>query len=159
MNQDSFQSDDRFFKALAVRSETTVCSEGWTLFKQGTEPQRIYLVLHGEACLVMLSPIGKIVWSLRAGPGSVLGLPAAVGNVPYTLTAYVRRGSIVGSVRLGDLHKLLKEEPSLYPSVLKILASEIRAARTALAEFDGSPLSSSQNETRSRAIPESLTVV
>jgi CRP-like cAMP-binding protein len=158
MDQDSFRADHQLFEAFAGRSETTICNEGCTLFKQGAEPQGIYVVLDGEASLVMLSPGGQIVWSFRAGQGSVLGLPAAVGKAPYTLTAFVRRGSVVGFVSVADLSKLLQEQPSLYPSLLTILASEVRAARAALATLEANPLSF-QNETRCRNIDESWPIV
>jgi CRP-like cAMP-binding protein len=158
MDQDSFRADNQLFKELAGRSETTICNEGRTLFKQSTEPQGIYVVLDGEASLVLLSPGGQIIWSFRAGPGSVLGLPAAVGKTPYTLTAFVRRGSVVGFVSLADLSKLLQEQPTLYPSLLTILASEVRAARAALATLEPNP-SSFQNETRCRNAGESWPIV
>lgn len=154
MEQDSFRADDQLFKALAAQSETTICNEGCTLFKQGAEPHGIYLVLDGEASLMMLSPVGQIVWSVRAGPGSVLGLPAAIAKVQYTLTANARRGSVLGVVRLGDFENLLQERPSLYPFVLMILASEIRAARAALASLQGRQIP------RHHSIPlESLAIV
>jgi CRP-like cAMP-binding protein len=98
----------------------------------------------------LLSAAGQIVRGFRAGPGSVLGLPAAVGKAPYTLTASVGRGSVVGFVPLADLTKLLQENPSLYPSVLTILASEVRAARAALATLEGNPLSFSERDTMPR---------
>jgi CRP-like cAMP-binding protein len=158
VDQDSFRADEQLFKALAVRCETTICNEGCSLFKQGTEPRGIFLVIDGEASLVMLSPAGQITWSFRAGPGSVLGLPAAVGKAPYTLTAFVRRGSVVGFVSLADLSKLLQEQPSLYPSVLTILASEVRAARAAFATLESNPFSL-QSETRCRRTDKSWPIV
>lgn len=146
MNQDSFRADDRLRKALEERCQATICNENYSLFKQGTEPRGIYLVIDGEASLVMLSAAGQIIWSSQAGPGSVLGLPAAVDKAPYTLSAFVRKGSSVGFLSRADLSKLLQERPSLYPLVLKILASEVRAARAALAMLEGIPLAPSETQ-------------
>jgi CRP-like cAMP-binding protein len=158
MNQNSFRADEELLKALEGRCETTIYSEGSLLFQQGTEPRGIYLVLNGEASLVLLSAAQQIIWSFRADPGSVLGLPAAIGKAPYTLTAFVRSGSVVGFVSLADLSELLQEQPSLYPSALKILASEVRAARAALMTLEGNPFSF-QNETRCRSTNEFGTIV
>lgn len=91
MNQDSFRADDQLRKALEARCTTTICKETCTIFRQRGEPQGAYLVLDGETSLVMVSAAGQITWSFQAGPGSVLGLPAAIGKAPYSLTAFVRR--------------------------------------------------------------------
>jgi CRP-like cAMP-binding protein len=132
MDENSFLADEELLKALEGRCETTTYSEGGSLFQQGTEPRGIYLVLDGEASLVLLSAAQQIIWSFRADPGSVLGLPAAVDKAPHTLSAFVRSGSVVGFVTLAEFLELLQQQPSLYPSALKILASELRVARAAL---------------------------
>jgi len=67
--------------------------------------------------------------------GSLLGLPAIIGNEPYTLTAKARKGSDVRFVSRDDFEDLMRAEPSLTLNVLKVLATEVRAARKALAEF------------------------
>ena len=72
---------------------------------------------------------------LHAKPGSLLGLPAIIGNESYTMTAVARPGSEVRFVARGDFEGLIQAEPSLYPKVLKVLAAEVRAARHALAGF------------------------
>jgi hypothetical protein len=61
--------------------------------------------------------------------------------VPYTLSAIVRKGSTVGFVELEAFHDLLREEPSLYPSVLSLLGAEVRDARFALLGVRESPSS------------------
>ena len=132
--------DNRLFEALAGRCETISCDEGVTLFKQGDKPRGIYIIRNGEANLLMLTTSGRIISSFTAESGSVLGLPSAVANTPYSLTAVVRKGSVIGFIRLQDFHSLLRSEPTLYPCVLLILSSEIRSARTALASaFDTAP--------------------
>ncbi len=135
MSQDAFTANNELLQALEGRSETIVCGEGGTLFHQGEKPRAVYFIRDGEASLKLLSPAGSIIASFRAGAGSVLGLPAALSKEPYTLTAVVRRGSVLGLVRLEDFEDLLQTNPKLYTFVLSILASEVRAARTVLAGF------------------------
>jgi len=132
MNQDCFAADGRFFQALVKRSKECPYGDFHTLFKQGEFPKGLHVIRDGEASLMMLSRSERIIASFRAGPGSVLGLPAVVGLVPYTLSAIVRKGSSVGFVELEVFNDLLREDPSLYPSVLSLLASEVRAARSSL---------------------------
>jgi CRP-like cAMP-binding protein len=141
MNQDCFAADGRFFQALVKRSKEYPYGDFHTLFKQGEFPKGLHIIRDGEASLIMLSPSERIIVSFRAGPGSVLGLPAVVGLVPYTLSAVVRRGSTVGFIELEVFNDLLREEPSLYPSVLSLLGSEVRAARSALVGVRENPSS------------------
>jgi CRP-like cAMP-binding protein len=133
MNQECFTADGRFFQALIEKSTECPYGDFHTLFKQGEFPKGLYIIRDGEAALLMLSPTERIIASYRAGPGSVLGLPAVVGSLPYTLNAIVRKGTIVGFIELESFNALLREDPSLYPSVLRLLASEVRAARSTIS--------------------------
>jgi CRP-like cAMP-binding protein len=82
----------------------------------------------------MQSPSGNIVFSLPAPAGSLLGLSAVIGNEPYSLSAMVRKDSDVRFVSSIGFKELLQAEPSLNPSVLQVLAAELRAARLAFLE-------------------------
>ena len=135
MKIDSFLADQRLFQILSGRTSEIVCDVGRTLFKQGDPPAGLYVIREGEASLLMFSPSEDIIASFRAGPGSVLGLPAVIASMNYSLCANVRKGSKVGFLRAEDLHELLREDPSLYSCALSLLASEVLAARTALLEF------------------------
>jgi CRP/FNR family transcriptional regulator len=122
-------------QALDKRSQPVSCDQGRILFTQGEAPKGLYIIRSGEAALVMQSPSGEIIFSLRAPAGSLLGLPAVIGNEPYSLSAMVRKDSDVRFVSRNDYLELIKTEPSLYPSVLKVLAAELRAARLAFSEI------------------------
>ena len=71
MKQNSFSADCKLMQALDKRSQ----------------PKGLYIIRSGEAALVMQSPSGEIIFSLRAPAGSLLGLPAVIGNEP---TAWVQ---------------------------------------------------------------------
>jgi CRP-like cAMP-binding protein len=137
MSQKCFIADGRLFQALVTRSNARPYGDFHTLFKQGEFPKGLYIIHDGEASLLMLSHTERIIASFRAGPGSVLGLPAVVGLLPYTLSAIVRKGSMVGFIALEVFNDLLREERSLYPSVLSLLAAEVRAARSTIAGAGG----------------------
>lgn len=138
MNQHCFAADPRLFHALETRSKSYDCNENCVIFSQGDIPDGLYIIRDGEASLVMLSPTDQIISSFRAGPGSVLGIPAVIGSTPYSLHATARKGSSVGFIGRGEFNDLLREDPSLYPSVLNLLAVEVRAARAAIAGFSSS---------------------
>lgn len=135
MNENCFVADVRLFLALEARSTTHECRDSRTLFEQGESPQGLFLICDGDASLVMLSPDNTVIAGFKAGLGSVLGLPAVVGKVPYSLTATIHEDSTVKFVRSVDFEDILRESPSLYPAVLNLLACEVRSARAAIADL------------------------
>jgi CRP-like cAMP-binding protein len=134
VNRDSFAADCKLIQVLVNRSQPIICSEGCILFRQGDAPTGLYVLQSGEATLVRETASGRAIICLRAGPGSLLGLPGIVSNEPYTLTGMARKGSEVGFVTRGDFEDLLLAEPSLNFMVLQVLAAEVRSARQAFSE-------------------------
>lgn len=68
----------------------------------------------------------------NVGAGSILGLPAVVANEPYSLSSMACERSEVNFVELANFAELMREQPSLFPKVLEVLAAEVRSARQAL---------------------------
>ena len=134
VRQNTFAADRTLIQALEHRSQPIGCSEGCILFRQGEAPRGLYILQSGEATLMMETASGQAVMCLQAGAGSLLGLPAIVGNEPYSLTALARKGSEVRYVTRNDLEDVIRTEPSLTIKVLEILAAEVRSARQALSE-------------------------
>jgi CRP-like cAMP-binding protein len=134
MNFDSFAANPKLLEALERRSSTYLSKQGQTLFRQGEPCKGLYILENGEAALVLQSPAGRVVMCLYAGSHSVLGLPAVVGGEPYSLTATMRKDAEVRFVSRADFESLIKDEPWLYPSVLQVLATEVRSARMAFSE-------------------------
>jgi CRP-like cAMP-binding protein len=82
----SFIAEKELIEALEKRSSTLVCKEERKLFTQGGKPNGLYILRKGTATLSMESPTGGVLMSITLYPGSLLGLPALIGNAPYTLT-------------------------------------------------------------------------
>jgi CRP-like cAMP-binding protein len=127
-------ANKKLFKVLLGRAREFNCTDGRALYRQGDFPDGLFLIREGEASLLRLSPADRIIASFRAGPGCVLGLAAAVQVLPYTLSANVRRDTKVGFVDLVEFHSLLQDDPSLYPQLLSLLASDFRTACAAHQE-------------------------
>jgi len=104
---------------------------------QGEVPIGLYLLKTGKASLIMKTDMDKEVLHLGVGSGSILGLPAIVGNELYTLSAIALDGSEVEFVARKDFEELIQTQPSLFPKVLEILAAEVRSARLALTGIMG----------------------
>jgi CRP-like cAMP-binding protein len=71
---------------------------------------------------------------LSVAIGSLLGLPAVIGNVPYSLSARAKKGSFVSFIKREDFSRLMLTDPSVSVGVLRVLAAEVRTARMALVE-------------------------
>jgi len=68
------------------------------------------------------------------GAGSLLGLPALMGNLPYSLTAVALAGAEVSFVTQDVFRRLMMSEPKLALMVVQVLAAEVHSARTVISE-------------------------
>jgi CRP-like cAMP-binding protein len=126
------------------------CDKGRILFSQGDAPVGLYLVERGEVALVMTSATGLVATCFHSGPGSVLGLPAVVADLPYSLTAIADKGSEIRFVAGSDFEELMRAELELYVYVLQVLAAEVRSARMAAADWKSQ---SGRDQFRTPAVP------
>jgi CRP-like cAMP-binding protein len=131
----AFVAEQELIEALESRASLFECSEDRVLFKQRESPLGLYILRRGKASLTMESPTGGVIMSFAASPGSLLGLPALVGNEPYTLTSIAAKGAELGFVPREDFSSLMLSNPSLAMKVLRVLAAEVRTARHAISEF------------------------
>ena len=131
----SFVAEKELLEALEKRSSTVQCTEPRRLFTQGGSPTGLYILRKGKASLTMESPTGGDLLSITLYPGSLLGLPALIGNEPFTLTATAEKDAELGFVTREDFNSLMQSDPSIAMRVLRVLAAEVRTARHAISEF------------------------
>ena len=131
----SFVAEKELIDALEKRSSTVACSESRRLFTQGGNPAGLYILRKGTARLTMESPTGGDLMSITLHPGALLGLPALIGNEPYTLTATADKDAELGFVTREDFNSLMMTDPAIAVRVLRVLAAEVRTARHAISEF------------------------
>jgi CRP-like cAMP-binding protein len=113
-------------------SKPFVPPESYVLFRQGDPATKIYFVRQGEVELTMRAS-SITVMVLRAGPGSVLGLPAVVGDKPYTMSAKTHGESVICPVPVEQFRAMIRDNPKASFNIIQILAAEIRSARQALS--------------------------
>jgi CRP-like cAMP-binding protein len=135
MKQSPFTADDELIQALKKRSQPIFCSEDCVLFCQGDPASGLYILRSGTAILTLKSDSGRVAMCFEAFAGSLLGLPAILGNVPYSLAAIARQGSIVRYVTRDDFEDLIRVQPSLEIMVLQVVQAEVVATRKALSEM------------------------
>lgn len=135
LDSSAFVADKALIEALEGRSSSIVCKEDRVLFKQGDEATGLYILRAGAGRVSMRSPNGDQVMSVPVSAGSLLGLPALLGNQPYSLSAMVYKGAELRHVSREDFTTLMLNEPSLSLSVLRVLAAEVRTARIAISAY------------------------
>lgn len=117
-------------------SKLIYASDGELLFEQGDVAQYLYYVKRGEVTLMMMAS-DRVIMKLRAGAGSVVGLPAVIGKQPYSMRAMSHGDSEVYRGPAEKCRKMIQDNPRVSFNVLRILAAEVRAARAAMSTLLG----------------------
>jgi CRP-like cAMP-binding protein len=131
----AFLADPDLLTALEKCAKPIACDEDRVLFRQGDPPIGVYILSRGEATLTMDSNNGRSLFSCRAVAGSLLGLPALIGNQPYSLSGIASRGAQVGFIDSDAFNTLMQTEAWLMVKVLQVLAAEVRSARMAITKL------------------------
>ena len=119
-------------KAHLVTTGTSVHrARGGYLFRRGEPVTGIFLILQGVVRLGLDGNPASFPWR-EVGPGSVVGLPAALSDSRYSLTAEILDDCRLSFLSRQSLLDLLRQKPELCFQVMSILAEELTQTRTAL---------------------------
>jgi CRP-like cAMP-binding protein len=124
---------DRELTEIILSRSAEILHQDGILFRQGDAADCLYFVKSGEANLTIQA--GNKEVRIRAGSGSLLGIPAVVGNQPYSMTAKACWDAEIFRLSSVVFNDLLKTEPKMQQAVLLILAGEVRVARQALSDL------------------------
>jgi CRP-like cAMP-binding protein len=122
-----FEVSTQVFKELVEIGTTESVSAGAILFRQGQHTKGVFLVLHGRVALSSGDDPVRI--TRVAEKGSLLGMPASIRNIPYSLTAEAVTGVQYCHLSVAKFRKLLSTNTALGLSVVNILAEEISVLR------------------------------
>jgi CRP/FNR family transcriptional regulator len=128
----AFVADAELLRALGSRSSSVPCDSDGILFRQDEPSVGVFILHDGTVTLSMMSQDGHSLFAAQAKPGSILGLPGAISNQPYTLSATARAGAKVSFVSSADLTGLMHSNPALSLKMLEVLAAEVRSARKSI---------------------------
>ena len=127
----AFVADPELVSALEERATPIPCDSDRVLFRQGEPAVGLYIIRKGKATLMMCAA-GNEIMKMETGSGSLLGLPASIGNQPYSLTAQAHQGAQVKFISRDDFNALMHSDSDLAFKILQVLANEVRSARFAL---------------------------
>ena len=113
------------------------------LFRRGDAVSGIFLIVNGTVEL-RLDERPTALPPQHLGPGSVLGLPAALSNSPYSLNAEVLEDSELIFLPRERLVELLREQPQLCFRVMNLLSDELIQTRSSLEQARGLAAKDSQ---------------
>ena len=133
-------------EALQLIKFTIGYPAGATLFVEGQSCRGIYMLCRGRVKLSVTSSDGHTIILKIAQPGEVLGLNAAIAEIPYETTAETGQPCQVNFVKRADFLKFLAEhgEASLHAAMQ--VGSDCQQAYQQLRSFTMS--SSSQRMAR-----------
>ncbi|HEX9201244.1 MAG TPA: cyclic nucleotide-binding domain-containing protein [Acidobacteriaceae bacterium] len=130
----AFVADAELIRELEKCSRPVAAGSDKVLFREGDAPVGVYILRKGMARLTNSSE-GELALSIRAGAGSLLGLPAVIATKPYTLTAEALDGAELSLVTCDAFLDLMQTNPSVAFRVLQVLAEEVRFARESVGRI------------------------
>ncbi len=131
-------------KLLAFTSERVTYEPGQELCRQGDIGDAAYLVISGEAEILVDTPAGPLKIA-EVSKNALVGEIAIINEVPRTAT--VKAGTRVEALRITKDHflRLVAEFPQIAIEIMRVLATrlsctneELTDARRQLAELAGS---------------------
>jgi CRP-like cAMP-binding protein len=132
----AFVAEPDLIRALRQRASPVDCREDRQVFRQGDDPTGLFILDSGEATMFLEDADGVPVAMAPMVPGALLGLPALIGDTPYSMTAVAKAGAQVGFITRHAFSALMLSDPSLALMILRVMASEVRSARVAIAETE-----------------------
>jgi CRP/FNR family transcriptional regulator, cyclic AMP receptor protein len=125
-------------KLLAFMSQRVAYDAGKTLFLQGDSADAAYLIIEGEADILVESATGPITIA-TLGPNDILGEMAILCDVPRTATVRAKTRLVALRIAKEPFLRMVREFPKMAVSIMRELAHRLELTngqlRTALSEL------------------------
>lgn len=99
------------------------------VFAQGSPPPGLFVVLHGEAVVLMQTPDGRRVHLATLGEGDTFGEFSLLNNEPTNAGIWMPDGGIVLHLPVDAYRQLRNEEPSLESTLRELMTLRTQALR------------------------------
>lgn len=123
--------DPTKLKLLAFASERVIYENGRIIFREGDRADAAYLLLEGEADVIISSPAGPVTVS-RIEKDSFMGEVAVLCDVPRTATVTAASRVDALKIRKDVFFQLLRDVPALAIEVMRELAERLDATNDQL---------------------------
>jgi CRP/FNR family cyclic AMP-dependent transcriptional regulator len=124
-------------KLLAFMSERVGYDPGKIVFRQGDRGDAAYLIIDGEADIIIDTPSGPVAIA-TLGINDILGEMAILGDVPRTATVQAKGRLVALRIAKDPFMRMVREFPNMAVSIMRELAHRLELTnnqlRTALSE-------------------------
>ncbi len=123
--------------AAALRSSITEVrlGRGQTLFSEGDEGDRLYVMLSGKVKLTRTSADGRENLLAVLGPGEMLGELSLFDPGPRTASAVAVTDAVLAGLGHDDLRPFIMQQPEVAVHLLKALATRLRRTNDVVADL------------------------
>ncbi len=123
--------------AAALRSSITEVrlGRGQTLFSEGDEGDRLYVMLSGKVKLTRTSADGRENLLAVLGPGEMLGELSLFDPGPRTASAVAVTDAVLAGLGHDDLRPFIMRQPEVAVHLLKALATRLRRTNDVVADL------------------------
>jgi CRP-like cAMP-binding protein len=116
--------DETRLNTVLSRSSVDSFPEGKTIFRQGEEATRLYILIEGAIHLtVKAQEQTDFMTSRIEKEGAAFGIPSLIEPFRYNVTATCLKPSKVLTIEAGHLMKNMEEDPKMGLEVMKKLTS------------------------------------
>src|SRR5215212_6366273 len=113
--------------SLAERETLVRFRTGETLFREGEEPQGVYVLHSGAVHLLFAARNGSAKPLREAQPGQILGLCSIVTRRHHDCTAVAAEPCEAAFIERNDFLRALDDSPAVWFSVLRVLSHDVNA--------------------------------
>jgi len=125
-------------KLMAFASERLTFKPGQVLVRQGDQGDAAYIILDGEADVVINQPDGSEVVVATLSRHAVLGEIAILCDVPRTATVRAKEPTQALKITKELFFRLVQDFPQIGIEVMRILAARLERTTQALSAARGS---------------------
>jgi CRP-like cAMP-binding protein len=124
-----YQAGDELVRALAPAGRQQRVERGGRLFSFGDEATGVYLIVKGTARASLAGKAGRELICRMAGPGSVLGLPAALCAKSYPFDVEALEAVEAIYLETATVNEILRQQPELCMQVMNMMCDELSGLR------------------------------
>lgn len=118
-------------KLLAFMSERVGFDPGKTLCRQGDPADAAYLIIEGEANIIVDTPSGPLTIA-TLGANEIVGEMAILGDVPRTATVQAKNRLVALRIAKDPFMRMVREFPTMAVSIMRELAHRLELTNNQL---------------------------
>lgn len=127
--------DERSTGELLDKLSKVTLRRGDTLFREGAEGDKVYVVLSGKMKLIKSSADGRENLLAVIGPGEMFGELSLFDPIPRTSTGAAISDSELAALSHQDLRPWITEHPDVAMQLLRALAQRLRRTNEVMADL------------------------